>query len=205
MVNTMNTTVVFDFGNVLAQIRRRAMGEALAAHSPYDAEEVLSQIFGTDIEIDSETGVYDSRGHFEAIKARIQGEASWDYETFRGEYCQGLSLSEEGVRALELCKEAGKRIFVLSNTSYLHARWLFEQEVLATLPEWHIFSFKVGIMKPDPRIWEYMLRAGNAQAAESIYVDDLEENCRTARKLGFDTILHAPGETDLCAELSARF
>lgn len=43
MVTTMNTTVVFDFGNVLAHIRRRAMGEALAAHSPFDAEQVLSR------------------------------------------------------------------------------------------------------------------------------------------------------------------
>jgi FMN phosphatase YigB (HAD superfamily) len=191
---------VFDFGNVLADVERLKICSRLAKHSPLSAEEVCARIYGTDIEVDSETGRYDSRGHFQAVKERIQGNGGWTYEEFRQEFTDGFSLNPEGMEALRLTARRA-RVFILSNIPYLHSLWLFHQEELATLPEQHIFSYKVGAMKPDPRIWQVLLERAAVQAGQCLYIDDLEPFCAAAGGLGFHTLHYRKGETDLLGEL----
>lgn len=195
------STVVFDFGNVLAKVERLKICAHLAHYSPYSPEEVCARIYNNDIEYDSETGKYDSREHYLRIKERIQGNHGWTYEQFYREYKDGLSLNPEGIKALEMAA-AQKRVFILSNISYLHALWLFEQEILITLPELHIFSFKVGVMKPDPEIWQTMMRLGSVKPDECLYIDDVEHYCQTAERLGLNTIHYRWGHTNLSGELS---
>ena len=192
--------VVFDFGNVLANVDRLRICSRLAEHSPLPAQEVCARIYGTDIELDSETGKCDSRGHFDRIKERIQGNGSWTYEEFREEFKEGFSLNPEGMEALRLAAR-DKRVFILSNIPYLHSLWLYEQEELATLPEQHIFSFKVGVMKPDPGIWRALLERAVLRPEQCLYIDDLEPFCLVARGLGFRALRYRKGETDLVGEL----
>jgi putative hydrolase of the HAD superfamily len=82
-------------------------------------------------------------------------------------------------------RDRGARCFVLSNTSFLHARMIFENEVLASIPELHILSYKVGLMKPDPRIWLKLLEYTGLDAGDCLYIDDVEAYCDAARGLGF--------------------
>ena len=197
----MIRNVVFDFGNVLASVDRLAACSRMAAHSPFTAEEVVSFVYGNDIEVNSETGVFDSRAHYEAVRERIRATSDWTYEQFVDEFETGFVLIDEGVRELRRMRELGKRVFVLSNTSYLHSVWIFRQEVLATVPEWHVFSYKVGVMKPDPRIWRYLLEKSGTRAHESLFIDDVPAYCDAARSLGFAVINYRKGETDLRAEI----
>jgi putative hydrolase of the HAD superfamily len=193
--------VVFDYGNVLARIDRPAWCSRFARHCPLSAEEVCARVFDSDIERDAETGRIDSRGHFEAIKKSIQADGDWSYDQFRAEYLDGLALIEEGVEALRMAAES-KRVFILSNTTYLHSLWLYGQETLATIPELHVFSFKVGVMKPDPGIWQTMMRMGRVEPGECLYIDDIPEYCEAAEKLGIPTINYQVGSTDLQGELN---
>jgi FMN phosphatase YigB (HAD superfamily) len=195
--------VVFDFGNVLANVDRLAICRRLAAHSPLSAEEVCARIYGTDIESDSETGKYDSRTHFLRIKERIGADPAWSYEQFREEYKDGFSLNEEGMQALRLASGRA-RTFILSNTTYLHSLWLYEQEELVTLPEDLVFSFKVGAMKPDPAIWRALLERACLAPQECLYVDDVEAFCAAACTLGFPSVHYRRGVTDLLGELRQR-
>ncbi|MEN6363943.1 MAG: HAD-IA family hydrolase, partial [Rectinema sp.] len=96
----------------------------------------------------------------------------------------------EGEEALRLAKRLGKRCFVLSNTSFIHAKCIFGNETLASLPELHILSYKIGVMKPDPEIWRALLRYSGLPAEECLYVDDVSEYCDTARKLGFGALCY---------------
>jgi HAD superfamily hydrolase (TIGR01509 family) len=192
--------VVFDFGNVLVRVDRSLICGRMARHCALSPQEVGSRLFDSDLEYDSETGKYDSREHFRRTKERIGAENGWTYEQFREEFKDAFELNPEGMAALEAASRR-KRTFVLSNTSYLHALWLFEQEQLATIPEYHIFSFKVGAMKPDARIWEHMLRVSSLEARQCLYIDDMEEYCLVAGRLGFNSIHYQPGKTALLEEL----
>ncbi len=140
-MNTSIEAVVFDFGNVLVRLDRLRICSHLAKNSPLSPEDICSRIYDSDLEYDSETGKYDSREYFRRIKQRIQGNHGWTYEQFRSEFKDGFELNPEGMEALQAAS-GRKRVFILSNISYLHALRLFEHEDLVTLPEQHIFSFK---------------------------------------------------------------
>jgi putative hydrolase of the HAD superfamily len=200
-MNTSIEVVVFDFGNVLVRLDRLRICSNLANHSPLSPEEICSRIYNSDLEYDSETGKYGSREYFRRIKQRIQGNHGWTYEQFQSEFKDVFELNPEGMEALKAAS-GRKRIFILSNISYLHALWLFEHEDLVTIPEQHIFSFKVGAMKPDPKIWEVMLRMGSIEARQCLYIDDIKEYCEAAERIGFNSIHYQLGTTQLMEELS---
>ena len=200
-MNTSIEAVVFDFGNVLVRLDRLRICSNLANHSPLSPEEICSRIYNSDLEYDSETGKYGSREYFRRIKQRIQGNHGWTYEQFQSEFKDVFELNPEGMEALKAAS-GRKRIFILSNISYLHALWLFENEDLVTIPEQHIFSFKVGAMKPDPKIWEVMLRMGSIEARQCLYIDDIKEYCEVAERIGFNSIHYQLGTTHLMEELS---
>jgi len=65
-----------------------------------------------------------------------------------------------------------------------------------------IESSKVGVRKPDPRIYEMMCEALGVQPQACIYLDDLGVNLKPARAIGMHTIKVESGEQAI-AELEA--
>ncbi len=65
-----------------------------------------------------------------------------------------------------------------------------------------IESSKVGVRKPDPRIYEMMCEKLGSRPANCIYLDDLGINCKPASQLGMHAIKVTSGEQAL-ADLSA--
>lgn len=63
-----------------------------------------------------------------------------------------------------------------------------------------IESSKVGVRKPDPRIYEMMTDALGVEAAECVYLDDLGVNCKPAAAVGMIAIKVA-GEERALADL----
>ncbi len=49
-------------------------------------------------------------------------------------------------------------------------------------------SGEVGLLKPDPGIYELLLAANGLTAAETVFIDDKAENVDAARTLGFYAI-----------------
>lgn len=60
-----------------------------------------------------------------------------------------------------------------------------------------IESSKVGIRKPDPRIYAMMCEALDVEASACIYLDDLGINCKPAARLGMVAIKVTSGEQAL--------
>ena len=58
---------------------------------------------------------------------------------------------------------------------------LFEQIIL---------SYRVGLVKPDKRIFQLALTSLNVLPEELIFVDDKEHNCNAAKKLGIQAICY---------------
>ena len=51
-------------------------------------------------------------------------------------------------------------------------------------------SCEIGLMKPDIKAYEFVLRDLDAQPSEVIFIDDKIENLKPAKQLGMDTILY---------------
>jgi FMN phosphatase YigB (HAD superfamily) len=199
----MIKAVAFDLGNVLCKLDRDSCNAALAVHSPLPTTEVGRLLWGGELEHDSETGRVDSREYFRRIKEAIQGDQTWHYEEFCEEYMNALVPHLPGEQAVVRARELGLRVFLLSNTSFLHSRFIFSREILATIPELYAFSYKVGVMKPHPDMWRWLLERSGLAAEECLYFDDVPRYCAAGAALGFRASVHDLATGNLVRELEA--
>jgi putative hydrolase of the HAD superfamily len=68
---------------------------------------------------------------------------------------------------------------ILSITNKHHISTLFDEIVT---------SAEIGLEKPDPKIFDYILTKMNIHASEVIFIDDRERNTNAARSLGINSI-----------------
>ncbi|WP_258942768.1 HAD family hydrolase [Actinomadura luteofluorescens] len=98
--------------------------------------------------------------------------------------------------ALRAVRAAGARTALLSNSwgnDYPH-------DLFAELFDAVVISCEVGMRKPDERIFRHALDLLGLDAAECVFIDDIEHNIRAAQALGIRGILHADPDTTI-AEL----
>jgi FMN phosphatase YigB (HAD superfamily) len=198
----MYKAVVFDFGNVLCRYTRKAIVDSLLEYSNLPRASVNAALSLPEVERDSETGRIDSREHFRRLKTIIAGDEGLTYEAFVRAYCAALSPNPDGEAALECAREIGLRTFVISNICFAHSTWLFSREPIAAIPELHLLSFRVGYMKPDPRIWLALLGYVRLEPSDCLYVDDLKENCDAASSLGFGIFRYNIEDQNLTARIA---
>ncbi|MFD0537745.1 HAD family phosphatase [Actinomadura luteofluorescens] len=98
--------------------------------------------------------------------------------------------------ALRAVRAAGARTALLSNSwgnDYPH-------DLFAELFDAVVISCEVGMRKPDERIFRHALDLLGLDAAECVFIDDIEHNIRAAQALGIRGILHTDPDTTI-AEL----
>jgi len=52
-----------------------------------------------------------------------------------------------------------------------------------------VFSCEIGLAKPDPTIYHYILKLCHVEPEESIFVDDFIDNIEAANRVGMHGIL----------------
>jgi putative hydrolase of the HAD superfamily len=107
------------------------------------------------------------------------------------------------VAALRACKAAFK-IGCITNNVASEEDIGWGPSVKHILGEFHhvIESAKVGLRKPDPRIYLMMCEALGVAPAACVYLDDLGINCKPAAALGM-TAIKVTGEAQALADLAA--
>src|SRR3989339_560438 len=99
-----------------------AFARAAAPRSLLPAEELDRGLWGGAFEHEFETGKYDSREYFERV-GRLAGFApDYGYDRFVEDYSKIILPNPDGEEGLVAARALGARCFVLSNTSWLHAR-----------------------------------------------------------------------------------
>lgn len=104
----------------------------------------------------------------------------------RGEIVTAYGYAEPLLTAL---KGAGYGIYVLSNYGRHAFLTLKAQNPFLELADGMVVSYEVGKVKPEPGIYEELLRRFPIRPEESLYLDDLPENIEAGRRFGFPAIL----------------
>jgi 2-haloacid dehalogenase len=196
----MIKAIVFDFGGVLIDWNPRHLYRKLFAD-----ENAMEQFFADaqfmEWNLEQDRGGRFAQGvaeHAEKFPQYAKHLRAFDErwrETVGGE----ISGTVEILRAL---KRAGHRLYGLTN-------WSAEKFALVE----HEFSFlqwfdgivvsgRVGLIKPEPRIFELLLEQIGLPARECLFIDDAEKNIAAARALGLHTI-HFVSPAQLANELRA--
>ena len=119
------------------------------------------------------------------------------------------NLRPRVVEALKVCKRHGKVGCITNNAPVgkgasmtNDAGKAAELAKVFELFDHLIESSKLGIRKPDPRIYALMCEALEVEPADCVYLDDLGINLKPAREMGMTTI-KVLGEDQLLDDLRA--
>lgn len=199
--------VIFDFGGVLTS-------------SPFEAFARFETERGLPIDIVRRTN---AANHLENAWAKFE-RAEVDIETFdklfaeeslalgaevRGRDVLPLlqgDLRPEMVEALKRIKAQFKTGCITNNLpanaiGSMTGRSLYIAEVMV-LFDHVIESAKIGLRKPDPRIYQLMVETLKVDPKNCVYLDDLGVNLKPAREMGMTTI-KVTGGAQAIAELEA--
>lgn len=102
------------------------------------------------------------------------------------------------VDILQSLKQAGHRLYGLSNWSYEKYLLYRPRHAFFDWFEDIVISGQVKLLKPDPQIFDLLLARNGRTAEECVFIDDSEENITAARRLGWDAIHYqSPGQLQI--------
>jgi putative hydrolase of the HAD superfamily len=204
------TTVIFDFGGVVTT-------SPFEAFNRMEAERGLPHNFVRSINAaDPDTNAWAqferaeiTAAEFDAVFAAEAQARGHDLPGADVIKCLSGDVRPRVVAAMDALKTAGFRLGCITNNvpsgegpGMAHGLGKAAQVADAMARFEHIIeSSKVGVRKPDPRIYQMMCDMLGVAAADCVYLDDLGVNCKPASVLGMHAI-KVVSEAQLLADLS---
>jgi len=129
-------------------------------------------------------------GRDEAIAraARRSGISVPDVKRLMHAVPPSLSVFPETVDLLRRLKTKGYPLYCLSNMHFASIEHLEQNEKFWDVFQGRVISCRLNLCKPEPAIYEHLLRAFGLQARDTIFVDDVQKNLDAAAKLGIRTL-----------------
>ncbi len=180
----MIKAVLFDLGNVLVPVDFRRCREALAEVCPHSPQDV-QRIMGTSgLPRRYEQGEVTSEEFFETTCRLLDMQVT--YEKFCAVWGEILSPDPLVPESLLESLAVSRRLVLLSNTNAMHFGQAEARYPMLRHFHEFVLSFRVGAMKPDPRIYQHAIAAAGCPPSECFFVDDLADNVDAARRAGID-------------------
>ena len=184
----MIDTIIFDMGNVLIDFRWRAlyheMGLTGERFERMAQATVLNPVWN---EFD--------RGNWsddQMLEAFIENAPELEdvmrdmmSERFTG-LLKKFDYTDEWLDGL---KSAGYRIYILSNFSRKGFTECAKELDYVSKADGAVISYTVGMIKPEPQIYRYLLDTYDIRPERAVFIDDSEVNIRAAEEFGINTIL----------------
>jgi putative hydrolase of the HAD superfamily len=100
-------------------------------------------------------------------------------------------LAPEPIQSEQFLEELSKkyRLALLSNTDPIHMSHEEERFPFFRFFPTRIYSYRVGVSKPNPLIYREALRACRVRAEEAIYIDDVPAYAQAAQRLGMTGVI----------------
>jgi putative hydrolase of the HAD superfamily len=125
------------------------------------------------------------------FRARIEPhlEDGFDLTRLRTLYFERMEPNRAMIEFVREVRGRGLRTALLTNNvREWEPLWRAKLPEIDELFEVVVDSAFVGMRKPDPAVYELTLERLGVAAEESVFVDDLERNCDTARSLGMSVV-----------------
>jgi epoxide hydrolase-like predicted phosphatase len=192
--------IIFDIGGVLVRTVDRAPRQALADQLGMTAQALEELVFG------GESGRQAQLGNLDESEQWVYAcqQVGWPLERvseFRRQFFGGDRFDTElldHIRRLHQNYKTGIISNAMAGTrAQIEGPWemggLFDAIVL---------SGEVGVMKPDPRIYQAALQQLDVQAEQAVFIDDFLHNIDGARAVGMHGI-HFQNPEQVRVELEA--
>lgn len=185
--------VIIDLGGVMIDLDRDHCVREFEALGIPGVNEMLGLYRQKEPFLSIETGRISVADFYDKLR-ELAGRNIDDKLLEKAFYAFLVKLPPERLAALRSMRSAGLKLFMISNTNVImYDGWIkqaFMQEGLRVGDYFDgiVTSFAEGVCKPDPQIFETVLRRYSLQPRESILLDDSEANCEEARRLGMHAL-----------------
>ena len=191
--------IIFDLGGVIINLDNRRTEEAFTVLGVRNFREYFGHGFAASFFKDYEIGKITDQEFVQSIRQLAGlGQVS-EKDIIRS---WNALLLDFPIERVQLLKDLGKnyRIFLFSNTNSLHLaalRRIWDDTVGgAPLDEYFektYYSHLMGMRKPDPQSFEYILRENDLRGQETLFVDDAIVNVEGAEQAGLKGLFLRPG------------
>lgn len=199
----MINTIIFDFGDVLLNLEKKRgikAFEKLGLYGPNQELLELNTLFekGKITELEFIEGFQKHLPNASIDDIRFAwNEVIGEFPLYRLEFLQMLSTRY--------------RLFLLTNTDAIHID-RFEHNVGMSFSgdfyrcfEKVYYSFEMGMRKPEPEIFNYIINKHDLSPKRTLFIDDKLENIETAQKAGIVVWHLQPGQEDVVDLFTKNF
>lgn len=174
--------IAFDLGNVLVKVDHLRFCRRLAALAGGTPREIYAAVFQTALEPGYDTGRISS----EEFHRRVQDHFRLDlpFPLFRQMWAEIFDPLED-MEAVAARLARRYPLYLLSNTNELHFQYIRENYgPLLSHFRAFILSYLVGSRKPEPQIFQALIREAGLPPAQILYTDDNPEFIEAAQTHG---------------------
>lgn len=179
--------VIFDFGNVLLEWNPRHVYRRYFPNDEEAMEQFFREVNFMDWNLQQDKGRPFAEGVAELSKQfphysdLIQAYHD-NWEDSIGDYLAGT------VEIMKQLKNSGYSLYGLSNWSAETFPIAREKYDFFHLLDDYVISGEVGMIKPEPEIFELLLKKIGKPVNECLFIDDALVNIQQAQKMGFATV-----------------
>ncbi len=183
----MIRNLIFDFGGVLIDLDMEAVARGLRA---YGIETPGPELLEWGLKY--ETGQIPTETFLREVTCALPGSRPAEIRKIWNATVAGLP--GERLDFLEALKHSGNyQMFLLSNTNALHMEQARENMGTRDFNRFrecfrHLYlSHEIGMRKPEPGIFEFVLAENGLHPDETLFIDDTLEHTESASRLGIHT------------------
>jgi FMN phosphatase YigB (HAD superfamily) len=196
----MHKAVILDLGKTVIHFDFQRGYRALEQLCPHAAADMPDKIRASRLAERLESGLIEPRAFHDELCRALDLQV--DYPAFcdiwNSIFADPL-IPESMLEGLA----ARYRLLLLSNTNAIHFEGLMRAYPLLRHFQDYILSYRVGAMKPNPKIYQAAIERAGCRPEECFYADDIPAFVDAARALGMDAAEFV-GLEQLERDLSAR-
>lgn len=184
----MLTALLCDMGNVLIRYEPGTFLDRYGIRDPQDRALLLREIFRSPLWPKMDLGELDEAGLEALVLPRLPGRLHAAAHNLIFRWDEPILPVPGMAGFLRACKEAGLRLYLLSNASRRQPAY-WPRVPGSFLFDGSIVSAYCRCVKPSPEIYQIALEKFRLFPEECLFVDDLPENVRGAEDVGIPGFL----------------
>jgi len=180
--------IVFDLGNTLVYFDFSYFYNGIAEREKkLSAFKFKKYILDNKIDIKLMSGKAKPKDVFRHLKKKF--DLKIGYNDFIYFYSDIFWVNNNMKKFLEKISRIKKyKLYLLSNTDSSHITFIDNNFPFIRVLKNRVLSYKVGMVKPDKKIFKYILNKYNLVPEETVLIDDMKDNIIAAQSLDIKTI-----------------
>jgi FMN phosphatase YigB (HAD superfamily) len=184
--------VVFDLGKVLVDFDYSIAARKVAARTTKSLLNLISLLSSSSLIIQYESGLVTRQEFFEQVRDAIGFQGG--LAEFGGYFADIFTEIPPMIALQAELRRRGFKTYIFSNTNDLAIEHVGRNFPFFKNFDGYIYSYEIGAMKPDAKIYAAMEKLCGRKGADIIYLDDRVENVQGGSARGWQAFLHETPE-----------